>query len=122
MPEHAVRLACVIAVVNDVTISELTAEHLDRGIKLVQYYASEALRLFDASHISPDLELAIRLLHHLQHTWKLDLVSLPDIYQRCLNSIRDNNSAKKIVDILVAHGWLVKIDGGGEIEGVHRKW
>jgi len=121
MPEHAVRLASIIAVVNNVNISEIKEQDLDRGIKLVQYYASEALRLFDASHISPDLEIAIRLLHHLQHTWTLDIISLPDLYQSTLNAIRDKQTASKIVKILEEHGWLIKVEGGGEIKGVRRK-
>ena len=121
LPEHAVRLACVLALTENLHIQAINEHHLAAGIQLAQYYASEALRIFDASQIAPELELAIRLLYHLQHNWELDVISLPDIYQRCLNAIRDNRAASKIVAILEAHGWMVKIEGGAIIKDVRRK-
>jgi len=121
LPEHAVRLATVIALVDDFYIKEINHTHMAAGINLAQYYASEALRLFDASQLDPNLALAIRLLHHLQHSWPLDVISLPDIYQRCLNAIRDKSKASKIVAILEDHGWLLKIEGGATINDVRRK-
>lgn len=121
LPEHAVRLAAVIALVEDINVSEITHLHMASGINLAQYYVVEAIRMLGEAIISPDVALAERLLAWLHHSWKLDVVSLPDIYQRGLNAIGDKKTAKRIVDVLVDHGWMAAIPGGSIIEGVKRK-
>ena len=37
------------------------------------------------------------------------------------NPIRDRKTAEKIANILADHGWLVKAEGGAEINGEHRR-
>jgi hypothetical protein len=34
------------------------------------------------------------------------MISQPDIYQRSLNAIRDQATARKLVGVLEQHGWL----------------
>jgi hypothetical protein len=53
--------------------------------------------------------------------WTEPAISLPDIYQRGPNAIRDKATATKLVGILVDHGWLHKIEGGAVIAGHHRR-
>jgi hypothetical protein len=62
LPEHAARLAAVLALVSDADASEISAEKMAAGITLAQHYVAEALRLFEASRVSDDLRLAQRLL------------------------------------------------------------
>jgi hypothetical protein len=57
----------------------------------------------------------------MQQNWKEPAISLPDIYQRSLNSIRDKATAARLVTILADHGWLNPIPGGAEIDGKHRR-
>jgi hypothetical protein len=121
LPEHAARLAAVIALAQDVGISALSEEDLARGIELSKFYAQEALRLFEAGATDTDLAVGERLLQWLQQTWTEELVSLPDIYQRGPRPIRDQRTARKIVEILQDHGWLEPMAGGGEVDGVRRK-
>ena len=121
LPEHAARLAAVITLVADVQAGEISAEHMAAGISLAQHYAAEALRLFEASRISADLLLAQKLLSWLLGCWSETAVSLPDIYQKGPNAIRDKATAAKLVKILEDHGWLQKINGGAFIEGQHRR-
>lgn len=45
LAEHAVRLAAVIALLDDADLAELTPPMLARGIALARFYADEALRL-----------------------------------------------------------------------------
>lgn len=120
LPEHAVRLAAVIALVEDLEATEINPLHLSAGISLAEYYAGEAMRMLGEAFIPPDMKLAERLLAWLHHSWKQDVVSLPDIYQRSLNAIGDKKTAKRMVGILEDHGWLVEIPGGLMIEGVKR--
>jgi hypothetical protein len=106
LPEHAARLATVLALVEDINIEEISATHLAAGIKLADHYASEALRLHEGSLISAELTLAQKLLDwlHLKHPG--GLVSLTMMYQFGPNGLRDKQSAKKAAEVLKDHGWL----------------
>ncbi|MBI3440870.1 MAG: hypothetical protein HY052_03550 [Proteobacteria bacterium] len=73
------------------------------------------------SRINPDLRLAQKLLVWLQTKWPESGISLPDIYQRSLNAIRDKSTAEKIVTILEHHGWLRKMKGAHVIAGERRR-
>lgn len=90
------------------------------GIMLAQYYIAEALRLFDARHISVNLRLAQKILHWLLETWTEPLIP-PDIYQLGPNAVREKALASKVVGILEDHGWLVQVPGGAEVLGHRRR-
>jgi Protein of unknown function (DUF3987) len=97
-PEHAARMAAVLTLVRDIHAGEVALE-MNFGIELAQHYATEALRLLAVSHVSAELQLAQRLLDWLRGQWKEPAVSLPDIYQRGPNAIRDKARAARIVGI-----------------------
>ena len=120
LPEHAARLAAVPALVADITAAVLGPEFMAAGIMLAQHYAAEALRLFEASRVNADLMLAQRLLDWLRQ-WPGPAISLPDIYQKGPNAIRDKATAARLVGILTDHGHLHQIDGGADIGGHHRR-
>jgi hypothetical protein len=121
LPEHAARLAAVLALVADVEFNEISAEYLSAGILLAQHYAAEALRMFEGSQVSPDLLLAQKLLGWLRGSWNECAISLPDIYQNGPNAIRDKATATKLVRILEDHGWLHRIEGGAVIADQKRR-
>jgi hypothetical protein len=121
LPEHAARLAGVLALVSDADTSEIPAEQMAAGITLAQHYVAEALRLFEASRVSDDLRLAERLLSWLLGSWSENYVSLPDIYQKGPNAIRDKATAAKLVAILEDHGWLILEGSGAEVAGHFRR-
>ena len=121
LPEHAARLAAVLTLIDDIDAGEVSAAEMEAGIVMAEHYAAEALRLCEGSRINRDLHLAQRLLNWLHHNWGEPAVSLPDIYQRGLNAIRDQETAKKIVAILEDHGWLRKIPQGAMIGGKFRR-
>ena len=87
LPEHAARLAAVIALVEDINAPEIGVADLDRGIALAEHYATEQLRVFESSRTNTDLMLAERLLDWMHRSWTEPAISLPDIYQRSLNAI-----------------------------------
>jgi putative DNA primase/helicase len=99
----------------------LTAEYLARGIKLAEHYAAEALRTAVEVRADANLVRAQALLDWLHERWDEPAVSLPDIYQCGPYAIRDNATAKRLVGVLEAHGWLVKIKGGAVIKGKKRR-
>jgi Protein of unknown function (DUF3987) len=121
LPEHAARLAAVLSVVRDLDSAAISADEMRAGIRLAEHYAAEALRLFGTSRVNRELLLAQRLLAWLLRQWPEPAVSLPDIYQRSLNSIRDQATARKLVSILEDHGWLVRLMEGAVVAGQRRR-
>lgn len=95
LPEHAARIAAVLALVRNVDAGEIAGAEMEAGIALAEHYAAEALRLFGASRVSSDLRLGQRLLDWLQNQWSEPNISLPDIYQRGLNAVGDKATAAK---------------------------
>jgi hypothetical protein len=121
LPEHAARLAAVLTLVSDIHATIIGADEMRAGFALAEHYAAEALRLLDASRVNTDLRLAQGLLDWLLHRWKEPAISLPDIYQRSLNAIGDQATARKLVAVLEDHGWLVRIPEGALVSGQRRR-
>ncbi|HLY59037.1 MAG TPA: YfjI family protein [Stellaceae bacterium] len=121
LPEHAARLAGVIALADDLSVNKVGAEQMEAGIVVAQFYAAEAIRLFECGRIDPQLLDAQRVLDWLRLVWKHPAVSLPDIYQLGPNSIRCKEKASKIVRVLEDHGYLVRIPGGAVCGGKPRR-
>jgi hypothetical protein len=119
-PEHATRIAGVLELVDNLHAPEITAASMEAGIVLVQFYIDEALRLVNASASDPNLILAEKLLAWVQ-TQKAEIIHLAQIYQLGPSPIRDAKTARKIADVLEDHGWLLRIDGGIEIDGSLRR-
>jgi len=120
LPEHAARIAAVLTLVDNIEAGEVGTGDMEAGIVLAQHYAAEAMRLFGASSVSGDLREAQHLLAWLDTAWSEPLVSLPDIYQRGPNSIRDKARARRALTILVDHGWLVAAPAG-DVAGTFRR-
>lgn len=120
LPEHASRLAAVMALVEDEHCTEINEHHFMAGVQLALHYASEALRLYGASKVPADIQLAQRVLSWLQNHWKKALVSLTDIYKNT-NYARTAKTARVAVDVLVEHGWLKPVEGGAVIDGQKRQ-
>lgn len=125
LPEHAARLAAILALVENPDAGEVSGNHLAAGIELVKHYAAEALRLFGAAKIGANLLLAQRLSNWLRTVWRerepSGCVSLPDIYQKApISAIRDMASARRIIGILEEHGHVVSA-GAMVIAGENRR-
>jgi hypothetical protein len=120
LPEHAARIAGVLTLVRDITASEIAEAEMSAGIALAEHYAVEALRLFGASRVSANVLLAYRLERWLFTQWGEPNISLPDIYQRGLNAIGDQATARRMVAILEEHGRLVRLPKGAMVAGQRR--
>jgi hypothetical protein len=121
LPEHAARIAAVLTLVQDIHAADIADTEMAAGIELAQHYAAEAVRLHGTSGISENLRRARQLLYWLLTRWNEAAISLPDIYQRGPNSIRDAAAAKNAVAILEEHGWLTRVPQGAIVAGTHRK-
>ena len=119
LPEHAARLAAVLAVVGEPHVVEIGAEAMAWGISLSQHYQSEALRLFEAGFVDPDLILAEKVLAFIRQ--RGGVTSARCIYTHGPNAARDRKTALRTIDILEGHRWIARIPGGAEIDG-RRVW
>ena len=121
LAEHVLRIAATFALFENHEVERLECKYLKMSIKLGEYYAQEALRLFSEGIINPDILLAEKFIDWLENNWKEENISLPDIYQRSLNAINTKSIALKIVRILQDHGWLIKNKGNLVIKGKIRQ-
>ncbi len=120
MAEHAGRLAAVLTIYANPDALEVTARAMAGGIELAKHYAAELLRLQGTAGISPDLELAARLLEWWQARPDPQCY-LAAIYQRGLNAIRDAATARRVVAILDDHGWVDRLQAGIVLDGKPRQ-
>jgi hypothetical protein len=119
MAEHAGRLAAVLAAYNDPDCMEVDAESMACGVALAQHYAAEMLRLHSFGAIDPDLRLAAKLLAW----WEVQsspVVHLAAVYQLGPGALRDAATARRIVGILEAHGWITRSPKGTIVDGAPR--
>jgi hypothetical protein len=122
VPEHAARLAGVLALLEQLDADEVSNHHLEAGILLAEHYAAEARRLHEAGQTDPALDLAQRVLDWLTSGWSgTPLISVPDLYTYGPGPVRDKRTASKIIDILEDHGWLVREDGPARVNGTKRR-
>jgi putative DNA primase/helicase len=121
MGEHVGRLAAVMTWWSNHDATVIDREILTGAIQLVEHYADEALRIYQASVIPLDIAEAQRLLEWLVSRWVEPHVSVPDICQLGPNSVRVAKRAKELVKILEDHRWLIKVEGGAVINGQRRR-
>lgn len=119
-PEHAVRIAGIIALVEDVEALEIKAAHMLCGIKLTQHYLNEALRLTLAGATDPILLSAEKLLNWLISK-KDKIITLVEIYQYGPSEVRDAGHARALMLLLEEHGWVKAKLGGALFQGKLRK-
>lgn len=117
--EHVARLGGTLALVENLDAGTIGKHHIEAGIELAQFYLSEALRLFNSAAMNPDLLLAKKLLNWVRS--RGTPLYLRAVYQYGPNSIRDKETARRIVRILEGHGWIRRIKDGAEIDGAHRR-
>jgi hypothetical protein len=119
LPEHAARLACTIALIEDPQVAELSLSHITNGIALADYYAEEAIRLNAYSEADSHLLIAQRTLDWL-FTWPEEFISLPDIYQKGPSRVRNQQEARRVVSVLEDHGWLLQMERAEIVNGKKR--
>jgi Protein of unknown function (DUF3987) len=111
LPEHAARIAGVLAMVRNIETGEVAGADMQAAIRLAQHCASEALRLSGASRVSNQIRDAQRLLDWLLNKWPDRMISLQDIYQRGPNFLREAAPARRAAEVLIEHGHLVPDEG-----------
>lgn len=116
LPEHALRMAAVLELVDNANAKAINRSTFDRATTLARYYAGEALRLFEQGVASVEILRAEKVLRWL-HEKNKTVVGLKEIYQLGPNSVREARLAREAMTVLQEHGWAAKIEGGAKIDG-----
>jgi len=116
--EHAGRLAAVLTAYAGQ--AEVSAELMACGIALAQHYAAEMLRLKGGAAITPELKQARLLLEWWQGRPD-PRAHLAEIYQFGPNSLRSAATARAACEVLEAHGWIIPLKVGTELDGAPRR-
>jgi Protein of unknown function (DUF3987) len=120
--EQAARIAGVLTLWGNLDALEVTPEVMAHGITLAQYYLGEAARLADAATISADIGRAEKLRQWLIRTWRHPEILPSEIVQNApIRALRERQTARKAVAMLVEAGWLVPLDQGTTVRGASRK-
>lgn len=112
--EMALRIAGVLAIVENTSAKEIGREIFERAVTLARYHLREAARLYDAALISPEIARANRLLMWLIARGQ-DKVSIREIQTYGPVALRERKSINEALDNLYKHGWvkIVKEETGG---------
>ena len=116
--EHALRLAGILALYDNLDAGGIDYDHVSAGIALTEHYLHEALRMAEAANDDPRLAAAEKLREWSQ---QYEYVHSLQIYQLGPYAIRSAAAAKDAAAILAEHGWLRAVPAGMELDGAHRR-
>jgi hypothetical protein len=116
MTENAARLAATIAFFEGrfKAIEGLSEQAVSAGIALMEFYASEAVRLYGASKLDEDTANAALLIEWIRKR-ELAAVGSRFLNRRGPTQVRSATLLKRAIEILVEHGHLVEIKGGAHL-------
>jgi putative DNA primase/helicase len=118
--EHAARIAGVLALFETPDATEISADALNGGIAIAQYYIGEALRLFHSASDDQELITAQKVFD-----WGMQqegqMIALAELYRCGPNAVRDKKTANRMMDILEQHHRALRIEGGAQVNGKPRR-
>lgn len=120
LPEHAVRIAGVLEIVEDVDAKCLSASTLLRGIEIAKYHAEEWLRLSEEDIPSPEFMRADKMLKWLHKKGKR-IVGLKELSQFGPNGVRKVKFVQEAMKILVEYNWAIKLPDGTKLDNITQK-
>ena len=119
VPEHAVRLAAVMAAYGNANNPIIDERTMDAGHRVAIYYAKEMDRLRHAAMISEEDALAEQL-----RGWCIGrrVFHLAEVYQSGPSrKLRNADLARRTVDLLVERGWLEPLPPDTVFDGSPRR-
>lgn len=123
LPEHALRLAGVLALYHNPEAASISKEPMESGIALAEFYGAEALRLVGGYRVPRHLAQAQEVL-----TWIIArtqgrtprMVHLQEVYQLGPSEVRSAKAAREVLRLLEEHGYLAHRPNA-EVEGATRR-
>ena len=117
MTENATRIATVISFFekpNELRAEGLSLRFARAGMALMEFYASEALRLYGTSALDDDTANAEILIDWIRKR-ELSAVGVRFLNQRGPPQVRSAAPLKRALEILTDHNHLVRIAGGARL-------
>lgn len=121
MPEHAARLAGVLALIENRDAASINVNLMENAFALCDYYLAEALRLFGSASVSPETKLAEQARRWMLERWPEEHISLTDILQHGPTQIRENPTAQAVIALLTDYGHLMPVTQPVTIKGRRRR-
>ncbi len=119
-PEQALRIAGVLALVEQPDAHTITDAVMDRAAELALWHLNEAVRLAGVAELAPEVRDAEALLEWCHATGRRHLHSR-DALRLGPARIRDRERFAEAMDELTRAGWAIPMDGGMELDGAHRR-
>ncbi|WP_109464854.1 YfjI family protein [Albibacillus kandeliae] len=120
-PEMAARLAGILSLFSDTNAPEVTGPVMANGIAIMEWYLREMVRISETGR--PDQSLcdaeAIRIW--LRDTWAEDHIDKRAMMRKGPGHLRDGNTLTRCIQVLEAHGWLIRGVGQARIDGANSK-
>ncbi|MDB5733180.1 MAG: hypothetical protein JWQ03_3075 [Variovorax sp.] len=116
LPEHAVRIAAVMAYFENRQVTEISPAALSAGIKVAKFYAEEALRVIGVGSADEDSENAAAVIAWIRKNG-FAVVGKRYLSTRVIpKALRPAPILSRAIDLLVEHGHLVPIKGGADMQ------
>lgn len=119
--EQAARIAGVLSLWRDLDAPEVGAAEMSCAIDLARFYLLEAARLADTATVSAEIDRAEKLKRWLLDSWTEPDVTVREVQNKGPNQLRESPKARAALNLLEAHGWLVRLDAGTVLRGAARK-
>jgi len=97
LPEHAARLAAVVAFMNDCGLEDLSEAHLENGIALARFYAEERASLLNLAPVLTPGEKEDLLREWLQRTHPDEVITLREMCRKGPPELRDADTLYKLM-------------------------
>lgn len=114
LPEHAVRIAAVMAYFEAASVQEISKAALDAGITLAQFYAAEALRLYGVRSADEETDAAASLIEWVRGQ-KLAIVGARMLGRNGPGRDMNAKERQRAIQLLVEFKHLMPILGGAEV-------
>lgn len=125
LPEQAARIAAVLATFeHGLAVQQLDTTHLADGIRVAEFYLSEAQRLFGAPTVDPAIADAQRLSDWMRDTWPENLICVRAIQQKAPPPIRrlGADRIRQLMETLTRHEHVgPRLPNGGTVSGAHAR-
>lgn len=112
-PEQVMRIAALLAMLEDPTVEHISEDIMVRAIELGEYYLDSAMSVFDLTPANKDEADAKTLLNWMQNKADdLDMEAIPVrmMYKDGPRCARPSKRTKELLAILVARGEIVEFD------------
>jgi hypothetical protein len=105
--EQAARIAGILSIYDHVDTAKVTETKMGYAIELMEWYLEEAQRIADTGLVSESIRDAEALRQWLIDRWTEHAIDIRTVVKRGPNHLRQADTVKQAIGVLVEYGWLV---------------